>query len=181
MASRWNLLWVLPWMIVSTLVVEICLFLPLYLLGLIVVPIASRHAARVWCPSLMDPSYQIQAYANPILNELWGNHEDGIEPKFDWWDGSAWQWYLRNPVCNMRFWPLISTRPSWRTRYIGSSRVEPGCRFIAWSGAYAGVRWEGKSWGFWFGWKINPRDAFFVPADDYRCWGLGIAMQVMRF
>lgn len=176
-ASRWHLLWAIPWAIVSTLVVEIVAFMPLYLLGLLVVPLASRYAPRTQRPSRIDPARMIETWANPVLDELWGNHEDGI--RFETWD--VWAWYLRNPVCNMRFWPVVSTLPGPGTRFVGSPEIAPGCRFVAWRGPYAGFRWEGKRWGVWFGFKVNPRDSRFVPDNDYRRWGLGTACQLLRF
>jgi hypothetical protein len=175
MASRWNLLWAVPWMVVSALTVEAAVWLPLYLAGLVVVPLASRLADKTERPSKLY-SRLILCYKNRILDELWGNHEDGIAP--DGW--TVWRWFLRNPVTNLRFWPVISTKPASSTRWIGSPAIEPGCRFIAWNGPYVGCRWEGSKLGFWLGWKVNPRDAVEIPTDDYRRWGIGIAMQVLR-
>lgn len=173
------------WGLVFFLCVEICIWLPLYLLGIPGSWLASRFARIVVVPSLMDPERPVFAYANPILNWWLGNKEDGIRPTFDWWQGkTAFQWFLRNPVCNLRFTPWVSTRPSPDTQFIGSNQVEPDgtpCHFLAWSGPFVGYRYQNTRWGMWLGWKVNPRDARFVPPDDYRCWGIGTAAQIMRF
>ena len=179
MASRWNLLWVLPWMVVSVLAVEFLVWLPIFLVGLVL------FWPLLWlCPivpkeSTINMGQPVLAFKWAWANELWGNHEDGLNP--DWWaakGGTPWTWYLRNPVCNARFWPIISTLPSPGTRFIGSDQIAPGCRFIAWAGPYAGFRWEGKVWGVWFGWKVSPADQ--LGCADYRRFGLGIAMQLLR-
>ena len=174
MASRWNLLWALPWMIVSVLAVEVMIFLPLYLLGLVVVPCAARWANKTERVSVVNGSL-ILAYKDPLLDEMWGNHEDGLAPT----GFTIWSWFIRNPCCNLRFWPLISTRPSADTRFIGSQEIAPGCRFVAWAGPYVGCRWEGSKYGVWVGWKINPRDSWQT-ATDYRVHGWGIAVQLLR-
>jgi len=174
MASRWNLLWALPWMLVSVLAVEILVFLPLYLLGLVVVPCAARRALKTERPSRVNDSL-VLSYRSPALDALWGNWEDGLAPA----GFTIWSWFQRNPCCNLRFCPVISTRPSAATRFIGSREIAPGCRFIAWAGPYVGCRWEGRKYGVWLGYKINPRDAWQT-ATDYRVHGLGIAVQILR-
>lgn len=162
MDARFRLIYLIPWMILSVLAVETFVWLPLYLIGLMVVPFAK---------------VQDNHFTNPIIDALWGNFEDGVTCI----GFSKMEWYLRNPVTNLRRWPIISTRPCLGTQYIGSDQIERGCRFVAWHKGYVGCRWEGKKYGLWLGYKINPRDSRIIPADDYRTRGLGIACQFIRF
>ena len=173
------------WGLIFFLLVEVCIFLPLYLVGLPVAYCASRWAATKTVPSRLYPDRQILAYANPVLDWWVGNYEDGCAPVFDWWHGSGFAWFLRNPVCNLRFAPLISTKPDpVNVHWIGSNAVPadgvPGC-FLAWQGGFVGFLYQNTRWGVWLGWKINPREAFYIAKDDYRQWGIGTACQFMRF
>ena len=168
------------WGLLSWLFVEVCVFLPLYLGGLVVVPLASRFAKRIQGVSVVTKG-SIVAWANPVLNAIYGNDEDGIlVPRY-----TPWTWWVRNPVTNMRFWPVISTMPSQNTKWVGNVKAIPPDGgpgwFLTWAGGYVGFRWQCASWGIWLGWKVNPRDARFVPEDDYRRWGIGTACQLLRF
>jgi hypothetical protein len=175
------------WGLLLFLLVEVVIFLPLYIVGLPMAWLAGRYAGTHETPSRLFPDRAILAYDNPVLDWWVGNYEDGLKPVFDWWpaEKTAFQWFLRNPVCNLRFTPLISTKPSPNTQWVGSVDAVPANGvpgwFLAWSGPYVGFLWQNTRWGMWAGFKINPRDARFVPADDYRRWGLGTACQIMRF
>jgi len=175
------------WGLCFFLVVECVVFLPLYILGIPACWLASRHAGTHDEPSWLYPDRTIRAYNSRLLDEWLGNHEDGMKPVFSWWpkEKTALQWFLRNPVGNMRFWPIVSTKPSASTRWVGTASEIPGISqsgwFLAWSGPYAGFRWQNGKWGVWIGWKINPRDARFIMDNDYRNWGLGTALQLMSF
>lgn len=175
------------WGLLTFLMVEVCIFLPLFILGIPLAWWASRHAATHETPSRLYPQRTILAYDSRLLDAWVGNYEDGCKPVFDWWpeEKTAFAWFLRNPVCNLRFAPIISTRPSPNTQWVGSTDAVPADGvpgwFIAWSGPYVGFLWQNTRWGVWVGWKINPRDARMIPADDYRRGGLGTAMQIMRF
>ncbi|BDU76312.1 hypothetical protein [Mesoterricola sediminis] len=179
------------WGLVAWLLVEMVVFLPLYLLGLVLMPILLRWAPRTVRPTripneYMHPGGLVEAFAWDWADALWGNKEDGLLPW--WWEqkgGTAWGWFLRNPVCNMRFWPIISTLPSPSTQYVGTlqdvpANGDPGW-FLAWAGPYVGFLWQNTHWGLWIGWKINPRDARRIDPEDYRTHGLGTACQFMRF
>ena len=185
MASRWNILWTIPWGLASWLAVEMGIFLPVFLVGLVL------FWPLLWlCPivqkeSTINVGQPVSAFKWGWANELWGNHEDGLNP--DWWaakGGTPWTWYLRNPVCNMRFWPIVSTFPSASVRWIGNVAAVPPDGtpgwFLAWQGGYVGFRWQCVSCGVWLGWKLNPKDAAVTPSD-YRIHGLGTACQLMRF
>jgi hypothetical protein len=173
------------WGIISYLLVEVVIFLPLFILGFPACWWAQSHAEREERPSMLFPERTIICYKNRILDAWLGNWEDGIQPEFEWWSGkSALAWFNRNPVCNLRFLPIISTKPSPNTVFIGTDEIKDDgvpCHFLAWSGGYVGYRYQNTKWGVWFGYKINPRDARYVPADDYRIWGLGTAGQIMIF
>lgn len=176
------------WLIISFLFVEIVVFLPLFLLGLVVFPVAYHFAGIKVTESRVNKGQYILAFRNRVLNEWLGNHEDGLLP--GWWqkerNGSAYGWFLRNPVSNMRFWPYVSTLPSPETKWVGTlDRVEnePGW-FFAWAGAYSGFCWNGKRLGLWVGWKINAIDrrigTLDAPPKDYRYYGLGLACMIWR-
>lgn len=176
------------WFLTSYLFVEVVVFLPLYLLGLTVFPVAYHFAGIKVTESRINRGQYILAFRNRVLNEWLGNHEDGLLPG-QWQkerNGTAYGWFLRNPVSNMRFWPYISTLPSPETKWAGTlDRVEnePGW-FLAWSGAYTGFYWNGKRIGLWMGWKINPIDRRIGRIDrppvDYRYYGLGTACMIWR-
>lgn len=171
------------------LFVEVCIFLPLYILGLVAFPFAFYLAALKYTESRVNPGQYIIAFKNPILNEWLGNHEDGLLP--NWWQkergGSAYGWFVRNPVSNMRFWPVISTLPSPDTKRIGTLDRVPDKEtgwFIAWHGIYAGWLWQTKKFGVWVGFKVNPIDrrigTLDAPPKDYRYHGLGVAFMFWR-
>ena len=171
------------------LFVEIFIFLPLYLVGLVVFPIAYHFAALKIEPSFIKKGQYILAFRNRVLNEWLGNREDGLLP--GWWqkerNGSAYGWFLRNPVSNMRFWPYISTLPYPGTKWIGTLDRVPDKEtgwFIAWHGIYAGWLWQTKTFGCWFGFKVNPVDRRIgrmdAPEKDYRYFGLGTSCMIWR-
>jgi hypothetical protein len=173
------------WMVISYLLVEVFIFLPLYLLGLIAFPIAYHFAALKIEPSFINKGEYIIAFRNRVLNEWLGNREDGLLP--GWWhkdrEGSAYGWFIRNPVTNMRFWPVVSTLPNpEKTGFIGTLDHVPSLDetgwFFCWEGLYAGFFYQGKRFGCWFGWKTNPRDRKQDAPRDYRYCGLGTACQI---
>ncbi len=175
---RWPL--IAAWGLVSWLVVEVLIFLPLYIIGLPLAWWAQDGGRVIEVPSRLYPERTVRAYANPVLNWWIGNYEDGIEPE----GYTPFRWFVRNPVCNLRFTPIISTLPSTATRWVGSVDAippdgAPGW-FIAASGPYVGFRWQCRTWGVWLGWKLNPADARGTP-NDYRKFGIGTACQIMRF
>lgn len=166
------------------LFVEIFIFLPLYLVGMVVFPIAYHFAALKIEPSFINKGQYVLAFRNRVLNEWLGNREDGLLP--GWWqkerNGSAYGWFLRNPVSNMRFWPYVSTLPSKDTKWVGTLDYVPQDAtrgwFFAWHGPYSGLFWQGKRFGLWLGWKVVPADR--NGCNDYRKYGLGIATMLWR-
>lgn len=170
------------WGLVAFTIVELVVFLPLFLLGIPLAWWAAGHADTRMGPSRIWPARMVKVYVNPILNWWIGNDEDGITTEgFP----SPFRWFLRNPVTNLRFTPALSLLPDpERVRFVGAEAIPPDGVpgwFIAWQGPYVGFRWQNRAWGIWAGWKINLRDAQGVPADDYRRFGIGTALQLMRF
>jgi hypothetical protein len=184
MSSRWNALWAAPWGLASWLVVELIIFLPLFFLGLVLDPFW-------WAPqgpglSRINSGSVITVFRWTWAQTIWGNWEDGLLPP--WWssDGHGiYSWFVRNPVCNMRFWPVVSTLPKPSVKWIGTANEVPANGipgwFLAWQGPYVGFLWQCSTWGVWLGWKLNPRDAQPDAPKDYRSFGLGTACQIMRF
>lgn len=200
MTSKWNLCWVLPWMLSTWGAVELLVFLPLFLAGLIVFPIA-----EAWIPIVVTNS---RVWDRAILAFKWrwvdiwlGNDEDGLRGAAGGKTFDAYLWFIRNPVSNMRFWPLISIKPhEWLPGHHGVYRELPAPLwvwgnaaevaetpgwFVCRCGWYVGVRWI---WakpilsikGIWIGWKLNPRDAKGIPFNDYRKAGIGLCCQILR-
>jgi len=175
------------WGLLFFLVVEVAVFLPIYLLGLVLVPILARYGGRVERPSIFPGKPPAMCWTILTADALFGNREDGILGDEPWQarGGTIYGWFLRNPVCNMRFWPVVSTLPDPGVKSIGTlDEVPPNGVpgwFMAWRGPYVGFLWQNEKWGVWAGWKLNPRDARYVPANDYRRFGIGTAAQFMRF
>jgi len=175
------------WLGISFLAVEVFIFLPLYLVGLLAFPIAYHFASLTVKESYINTCQDVLGFKNRVLDEWLGNREDGLLPA--WWqkerNGTAYGWFLRNPVCNMRFWPYISTFPnSERMKWIGTidhigNANETGW-FLCWQGLYTGFWYQGKYFGCWVGWKCSPRDRFPDAPRDYRYCGLGIACQLWK-
>lgn len=192
MKSKLNLLWALPWGFTIWFAVEYLLAVLVYFPGLILMPLALVLLPITFAESRLNAGQQIAVFENSILQTLWGNWEDGLSPL--WWIQTMptrpmwlirYLWFLRNPVCNARFWPLISTLPKPTVRWCGTLNEVPASQvpgwFVAWQFPYVGFYWACKSWGVWLGWKLNPRDAQADPPQDYRYWGLGTACMLMRW
>lgn len=191
MSSRWNMLWALTWMLITWLLVEVLVFLPLYLLGLAAFPIAWKWAplvpddSRVW-----DDGRVIVAFQWRWLDEWLGNHEDGLLPQ-QWVDqsGTAYSWFIRNPISNLRFWPVVSLKSDQaRVRFCGNVAeiLETPGWFVCWQGAYVGLRWIWskpilKTKGIAIGWHLNPRDRNGIPVDDARRFGIGTVCQRLKY
>jgi hypothetical protein len=168
------------WGLVTWLLVEVFVFLPLALAGLPVAWLAGRYAERVTYPSRVWDGLWVTGYKNATLNAWVGNYEDGIiQPGY-----APLAWFIRNPVSNLRFVPVVSTLPSMKTSFVGSTTKVPvdGASgwFLAWANGYVGFRWQCATWGVWLGWKVIPNDAF-GPVSDYRKSGIGTACQLLIF
>lgn len=184
-------LFIAPWGFVTWLLFEVVVFMPLYLIGAIFFPVAYYFVPLTQGDSRLYPGKKCVNFASPLIDAWLGNWEDGLCPA--WWqeakgsDGlrAMWSWFLRNPVTNLRFMPVVSFKPDpSKVGHIGADVMpedgQPGW-FLAWHGLYAGFRWQTKSWGVWFGWKVHPEDAQGFKENDYRQWGVGTSAQIMRF
>ena len=175
------------WMLITYCLVEIIIFLPLYLIGVLIFPIVYKYSTIINIESNINTNEQILGFKNNLLNEWLGNREDGLLP--DWWkqkNGTAFSWFIRNPICNMRFWPIVSTLPKQsKTDFVGSldhipdTKTEHGW-FLCWEGLYTGFYYQGNTFGLWIGWKCNPRDKNLNAPTDYRYKGLGTACQFWK-
>lgn len=187
--SAFNLIWGIPWMLMSVLFVELLIFMPLLILGTPVAAVTLLFAPIITVPSRIFPETPRLAFKWAWLDAWVGNWEDGLCPQ--WWDerctGSAWskriRWFIRNPVTNLRFMPIISTKPDpLGIQWIGIDHQpqdgEAG-NYFCWQGVYSGFRWQGTKHGVWFGYKVTPSDRDGVP--DYRRFGIGIASQFLSF
>lgn len=196
MSSRWNIIWAAPWGTVSWLIVEFLVFMPIFILGLVIVPVLYFICPFAQAESRATFGEQITIFAWPWAQALFGDWGDGICPL--WWiqrqqgEGAtvATKWtlytyFLRNPIGNMCYLPIVSTLPSQNVRWCGTLNEVPADGipgwFIAWQGEYVGFYYANTSWGIWLGWKLNPRDAEQNAPKDYRYAGLGTACQLMRF
>jgi len=131
----------------------------------------------------------------------WNSFEDGVLGNSKWTNAHQnWpQWRRalvwcawRNPVDAMRFvWPFGIRIQPWRIRVRGNCLNSPQDDWLGdralWSyvtqGVFAGF-WirvphvRGRYAEFRIGWRLLPRDARGVPADDGRLAGCGFALQV---
>lgn len=179
------------WGLLSWAAVQVLVFLPIFLAGLLLLPGLFRWAPIVQVESRLNAGQLVEAFAWGWAQELWGNWEDGLSPR--WWCDvcheatPTWKtrmtWFLRNPVSNMRYWPIISTRPDpARVRFIGTPTIPPDgmpCLFLAWQGGFVGFRWQGASWGIWMGWAVNPSDRLGMP-KDWRSYGYSVVLQILH-
>ncbi len=151
-------------------------------MGLILFPVLLLTPIQT-VESRVNVGEQILVFKWAWAQALFGNWEDGLSPS--WWTGTRYGFFVRNPVSNMRFWPIVSTLPSTGVKHVGTAAEVPADGtsgwFMAWQGGYVGFRWECASWGIWIGWKVNPRDALPDAPRDYRYSGLGTACQLLHF
>ena len=180
------------WGLLSFLLVQVFIFLPIYLLGLILLPALLQWAPIVQMESRLNAGQMVEMFKWTWANTLFGNLEDGLSPA--WWTtqcgktepswSTRFTWFLRNPVNNMRFWPVISTKPQpEKVKHVGSSTILPAgvpCGFICWQGPYVGFRWQNTKRGIWLGWACNPSDVKGIP-NDWRAYGFSVVLQVMKF
>jgi hypothetical protein len=180
-ASRWNLVWAIPWMVLTFILVQALVWLPIFLLGVLVVPALQRWGSTVQRPSLMPWKPPVDHWANRWADALFGNPEDGVKGDLPWQEGggTVYGWFLRNSVCNMRYWPLISAKANLNTRFVGVGNVnDPGARFVAWTGFFVGAQFPFLGREVWIGWAVNPRDATALyPESDWRCYGYSTVAQ----
>lgn len=184
---------------IATWALYLAVFVPLALLGLILVPILA--AARQYEDAYSPKFHRTVLQWKPRWAFLWGNLEDGIDGlrggdiaqtwwyektagASDWWRIVRWA-AVRNPVGNIRFVPYLHpTIQPRRIRFIGDAqepqRGEAGWFYI-WHGIYSGLRIQTRERRFWLGWKLRPQDRNGVSTDDPRFHGCDFAIQLKRY
>jgi hypothetical protein len=171
------------------LIVEICIFLPLYAIGALVVPVLAARKAWTLRPSKYYRDRSVYVWKGGPLTWIWGNEEDGVTGA-DWYrnEHSDWtlpraarNWFFRNPVNNLRFAPLLTAKlNASKIGYKGTVMTANGEEgwFLCWQGIYANYyyarRIGKKLFYFRIGWKMEPEDAAGIPEDDYRAGRAGI-------
>lgn len=196
----WRLLYAIP-----TWILFIILWIPLVLIGHIVIPILlwiglrleAKSKFKIWPWVHTSSAYNHLYQGFPWLFYIWANEGDGIYPpeyerRYPQWSQFrlAWTWLaVRNPVNNLRFVPGFSCKiDPKRVRFVGSLRSKNPSLYdakniaywyFAWCGPYSCYRRQyyrkGRMVEFWIGWKIWPIDQYEV--SPYRKYGAGFAMQ----
>lgn len=175
---------------------RIAIFLPLALLGFIVIPLL-----------VCMGSYRVRTSGSgrallqfPWWAFLWSNEEDGIDglrggdAAQAWWMNKTGDWpdakrifawsAFRNPVNNLRYVPVLS--PKFRPARIYSIGLDhemqdgEGGWYFVWQGIYSGFRYETKSRRCWIGWKFKPEDATGIDPHDTRLPRCDFALQFKR-
>ena len=183
---------VILWGLISWATVELTVFVPVYILAMLLLPALFKWSPIVLGESRVNMGQTIEVFKWGWAQALFGNWEDGLSPV--WWTtqcgeirptwNTRWTWFLRNPVDNMKWWPIISTIPNpSRVRFIGTPCIPPdgvpGC-FLCWQGGYVGFRWQCATWGIWAGWATSPSDSLGIP-KDWRAYGFGPVLMILRF
>lgn len=127
----------------------------------------------------------------------WSNWGDGIFEGLQYkkFDSTRWQifWWtlIRNPVNNVRFFPLMGVKPDpKKIKYIGSSKCVTDSSnddavmwYLCWQGLRGGFRKHIKFKTFMlrimFGWKLRPEDTLGV-VNEIRKQKVGFAYQFRR-
>ena len=173
------------------LLVELFVWLPLFLLGLPIV--VALSIANAWNLGTSKNPQNGSLLVWPKWAWVWGNDDDGVIPAGT--PATAWnaiKWYLRNPVENLRY-TAIGLRPKPQlicTR--GNCRVDPDADYanvhmkawrwcLTWQGCRAGLWVQGPIFGLKLnlrlGWKLIPPDAVSISPMDGRLNGCGTATQ----
>lgn len=196
-SSRWNLLRLI-YSIPMWLIFQLCIFLPLVLLGWVLVPIAAA------CRAYKMTDLNIEKPADgPIFHFtwpfmwLWDNEGDGIAnlnykvyptmfQQIIYWSCS------RNPVNNLRYVPYLALKIApEEVRFCGSYETamsyESGRHYpywsFTWQGAYSNIRIQYRSpitdklTEFWWGWKLWPQDTHGLKPGSFRYISAGFALQ----
>lgn len=192
-------LWRLSYAIPSYFAFIFLIFIPLLLLGYILIPITALFGAYYW---VIDEEKEDKGEDPDVAHftwkfmKLWDNWEDGIanttykEYDSDFKQIIYWSCF-RNPVNNLRIMPLLSFKiDSDKVQYVGSKdlanlydRKPPEVEwFFAWHGFYSNIwiqfKMFGKVYRFWQGWKIFPQDIFGV--KGHRALRTGFAQQFKK-
>jgi len=193
------------WAIFSYVAFQFLVFIPLMLIGWVIVPIAALcEAYKMTDPNTAKPKDgQIYHFTWGFMH-VWDNYEDGIANRnYKQFDSMFMQivyWScLRNPVNNLRIIPYLSFQiDTSKVNFIGSfSSFDDGHKFPAtsdsfnsqtlryhsdtphwffcWHGPYSCFYWSGKTREFLCGWKVYPKDIYGV--TSHRKNGVGFGLQ----
>ena len=184
--QSWKLLYRVPWSVLTWFLHELCIFLPLFIIGLVLVPIAYLFGTE-------RDQFQNLHFKLRKLMWLWDNDEDGIDGHTWWADqnvgksqwGLVWSWYLRNPVNNLKYIPYfnpIITNPL-HNQYIGTAMdnlledTNPRAEnqwFYCWKFPHWGFYYYNYDFSkntytkFFIGWRIRPQDDIAFDENDGR-------------
>lgn len=165
--------------------------LPLYLLGFILIPIATFSGAYETRKSNYY-NYDIIAWSWPFMY-IYGNEEEGIYSGMGLHDTGAFKsqviyWtMIRNPINNLRFIrPFSLLIDKDKVKYIGSEAdihqydTPKAQWWFIHQGLYSGY-WnqfylKGKLMRFWIGWAIYPTDTLNGPST-YQKYGTMFTIQ----
>ena len=180
----------------------ILLQIPAYLLGWILVPIATALKAYTVTQRLG----QLDGNGEPRIDYhftwrfmfLWDNWEDGICAGRQYLNlpgvflQTVYWSCMRNPINNMRITPYISCKiEPIKVQFKGSQNsalkydLRPATPewYYAWCGPYSNVWWQfkmgGSIWRLWIGHKIMPKDSLGL-VSEYRKKGAGFAFQFKK-
>ena len=127
MLSRWSLLWRLPWLLVTWATVEGLIFMPLFIVGAVMAPLAFAVFPTYAKPSRIFPEMMITAFSWSWADAWLGNYEDGLAPF--WWcrecggmagqRGSNGSSETRSPTCALCH---LSARSQIRPRFAGLAK-----------------------------------------------------------
>jgi hypothetical protein len=174
------------------LLIELFVWLPLFLLGLPIV--VALSIANAWNFGLSKNPQHSTILEWPSWAWIWGNDDDGIIPIGEPINAiSAIKWYIRNPVENLRY-TAFGLRPRPKLiKTAGNCRVDPDADYanvkvrawrwcMTWQGIKGGIWIQGPIFGMRLnirlGWKLIPADAVSISPLDGRLNGCGIASQV---
>jgi hypothetical protein len=171
---------------------ELFIFLPIYLLGLILVPFLAHFTHWELGVSRSIPPRRIWTWRQWAW--LWGNDDDGICPmEMRPTVLNAVKWYIRNPVENLRYTAFGLRITPRKVIAYGNVRITPDVDYKitnlkTWR--WCAVR-QGIKGGVWiqgpvgtkrlnlrFGYKLIPQDSISISPEDGRLSGCGTAAQI---
>jgi hypothetical protein len=152
------------------------IWIPLYLLGWLLIPIAALCDAYY-----LDPATGLYHFTWPIMG-IYDNASDGIACN-DYWPtitnmySRIWRWSCnRNPLASITKIPLIHcaimpSKVGFRGSFTSFTTYQLNtlpCWFVAWQGLFSCIYWQfnykGALYLLWIGVKIKPTDIYGVEA-----------------
>lgn len=151
----------------------------LWVIGLVAVPVAILFRQQQ-----LSPITGLPIVNAPRWLWLWGNDEDGLDPLWyqqanpnwgPWRRMFAWTAW-RNSVNNLRFVPGLTVKP--RADLIEFVTWSSG--WFCWQGLYCCLQQRIGSHEITCGWRVYPADRAGVDPGDWRCWGAGFRISLLR-